>query len=133
MSVHVSIVDGPVLPLDSVSSPEETVGARLVFEGIVRRAEGVGHVIALSYEAYEPMASRMLHRIASDVLAAHSLSSIQIEHSRGLVPVGAASLRVIIDSPHRQESLAAMGELIDRLKKDVPIWKMPVWQPPAEQ
>ena len=128
MSVRVTITDGPLAPATPGTHPAGDAGALLVFEGIVRREEGEGEVMALSYEVYEPMASKMLSRIAEEMVGKHKLIALDIEHSRGVVPVGAPSLRVVIESGHRGESLAAMGELIDLLKRDVPIWKMPVWK-----
>lgn len=127
MSVRVSIVDGPVPPLVR-HDPAADVGSLLVFEGIVRGREGDREVMALSYEVYEPMASRVLTRLAEQLAERHGLTSVLVEHSRGVVPVGSPSLRVVIESEHREESLAAMSALIDQLKKDVPIWKMPVWR-----
>lgn len=126
MSVHASIVEGPLSPAPALRETEGA-GARLVFEGLVRRIEGGRDVESLEYEAYEPMASRMLERLAGDIVARHRLLGLRVEHSRGVVPVGRASLRVVIDGAHRAEALAAMGEFIDLLKRDVPIWKKPVW------
>jgi molybdopterin synthase catalytic subunit len=128
MSVRVTITDGPLVPATPATHHAGDAGALLVFEGIVRREEGEGEVMALSYEVYEPMASKMLTRIAEEMVGKHKLIALSIEHSRGVVPVGAPSLRVVIESGHRGESIAAMGELIDLLKRDVPIWKMPVWK-----
>lgn len=128
MSVTVSIIDGPLAP--RVMAPDTAcqgrVGALLVFEGIVRRAEEGGDIEALAYEAYEPMASLVLEKIAAETVEAHGLLSLRVEHSRGEVPVGSASLRVTIESAHRGASLAAMAAFIDLLKRDVPIWKKPV-------
>jgi molybdopterin synthase catalytic subunit len=132
MSVHVSIVDGPV-PAMAAREDLQDVGSFLVFEGIVRREEGDGEVMALSYEVYEPMASRKLRGIGEELVERHGLTSLRVEHSRGVVPVGSASLRVVIQSKHREESLAAMAAFIDQLKRDAPIWKMPVWrEPPSD-
>jgi molybdopterin synthase catalytic subunit len=39
---------------------------------------------------------------------------------------GQCSFRLQVASAHRAEALAAMTEFIDRLKRDVPIWKSPV-------
>lgn len=125
MSVRASMTEGPVA---SASEWGGDVGAVLVFEGVVRRMEGERELAALEYEAYEPMASRMLERIAGEVAARHGLRSIRVVHSVGVVPVGRASLRVEIESAHRGPSLAAMAEFIDLLKRDVPIWKKPVWR-----
>ena len=130
MSVRVIITDGPLAPATPGTLHAGEAGALLVFEGIVRREEGEGEVMALSYEVYEPMASKMLTRIAEEMVGKHKLIALDIEHSRGVVPVGAPSLRVVIESGHRGESLAAMGEFIELLKRDVPIWKKPLWAAP---
>lgn len=129
-TISVRIIDGP---LEANPSPEQSpgglgrAGARVVFEGVVR-AEEEGRVVrALMYEVYEPMASRTLQALAVEIGAAHGVISIVIEHSRGEVGVGECSFRLAIDASHRKEALAAMDELIDRMKKDVPIWKTPIW------
>lgn len=132
MRVEIAIIDGPLDPaarLDHKNGPGEgESGARLVFEGIARRDEGGQPIVALEYEAYEPMASRELERLARGVCAEFELMGLSCVHSRGRVPVGQASLRVEIVSRHRGEGLRAMAAFIDRLKQDVPIWKKPVYE-----
>ncbi len=80
----------------------------------------------LSYEAYEPMARDMLVTIGEELVRRYSLVALCAEHSKGLVLVGECSFRLQVAGRHRQESLAAMSEFIDRLKQDVPIWKRAV-------
>lgn len=128
---RIVIVDGPV-PEDfafgaAAASESDEVGAELVFDGIVRRMEADRPLRALSYEVYSPMAERAIEELARAMIAKHTLASLDVVHSRGLVPVGERSMRVVVRAAHRGESLAATGEFIDRLKKDVPIWKLPVW------
>ena len=48
---------------------------------------------------------------------------MRVAHSVGWVPVGECSFRLEVAAPHRQEAMLAMGEFINRLKQDVPIWK----------
>ena len=132
MSVLVRISDGALSSqrLPHVLSPApatEQVGATLVFEGIIRANEQGRAIRALSYEAYEPMATNSLTELARDILSKHALIAITVEHSRGEVAVGERSFRLIIDSAHRKEALAAMDEFIDRMKRDVPIWKSPIY------
>lgn len=125
MSVCVSITDGPLPPASGAScdaGPRGT-GAAVAFEGIVRPTEAGEPLAALVYEAYEPMASRQLAALAQEMLDRHGLLEIRVEHSRGRVPAGARSFRLTIHARHRREALAAMGEFIDRMKRDVPIWK----------
>lgn len=127
MIPHVRIADGPLAPW---RPPPATpgAGAVLLFEGVVRPREGDGIIQALEYQAYEPMATKMLARIAESLAREHDLASISVEHSRGRVPVGEISFRLVIESPHRKEAIRALDEFIDRLKTDVPIWKRPVWR-----
>jgi molybdopterin synthase catalytic subunit len=134
MSVSVHIADGP-LPPRGAAPPAALPGAGAVvcFEGIVRELEGQGRVSALEYQVYEPMATGMLEWIARDLIARRRLIGVHVEHSRGRVPVGACSFRLVVGAPHRKEALEAMDEFIDRLKRDVPIWKTAVWaQSPGE-
>lgn len=132
MSVTVFIVDGPLPALPSSLDWEGTkrgsnVGAVLWFEGVVRGLEDNRPITALDYEVYQPMAERSLRLLGEAVLAGHGLARVLVWHSRGVVPVGAVSFRLLIEARHRKEALAAMDEFIDTLKRDVPIWKSPRW------
>ena len=125
MSVTVHIIDGPLgtpTPWDHPGG----YGAFVVFEGIVRPTEDDRPITALDYEAYEPMASKQVRALGESILGEHGLIAMCVEHSRGRVPNGACSFRLRIVSAHRKESLAAMDAFIDRMKRDVPIWKSPV-------
>jgi molybdopterin synthase catalytic subunit len=126
MSVTVEILDGP-LPAPPAQRPPGA-GAVLVFEGVVREMEQGRRLDALDYQAYEPMAGTMLARIGDDVAARHGLIAMHIAHSKGRVAVGQVSFRLVVVSAHRKEALPAIDEFIDRLKRDVPIWKRPVWR-----
>ncbi len=125
MRVQASIRSGP-LRHPPPPFPCEGAGAIVVFEGLVRPLEDGRTIRGLSYEAYEPMAGEMLVAIGEELLRRHGLVALCVEHSKGLVLVGECSFRLQVAGRHRQESLAALGEFIDRLKRDVPIWKTAV-------
>ena len=125
MKISIDILEGP-LPAHRGTPGEPGAGAWLMFEGIVRGTEGGAAIEALEYQTYEPMAQQMLDQIARDVAARHGLIAIMVQHSRGMVCVGECSFRLLIQSAHRKPALAAMDEFIDRLKRDVPIWKSAV-------
>lgn len=125
MSVDVAIQDGPLAGWRSEAVADVgAVGAALVFEGIVRADEHGERIEALEYEAYQPMAERMLRALGEAMMARHGVKSVRVWHSRGRVRVGEVSFRLVIESAHRKEALAAMGEFIDQMKRDVPIWKL---------
>lgn len=107
-------------------------GAWVVFDGVVRRAEEGRALAALDYEAYEPMASCLLERLARGLAMRHTqgkaqILAVHVWHSVGRVPVGACSFRLAVASAHRKEALAFTDEFIDAMKQQVPLWKLPVF------
>mmetsp|Transcript_28696 Transcript_28696/g.92581 ORF Transcript_28696/g.92581 Transcript_28696/m.92581 type:complete len:86 (-) Transcript_28696:293-550(-) len=70
----------------------------------------------------------MLQQIAQEAMDRHQLLFVRIRHSVGEVPVGDASVLVQVIGIHRKETFEATAEIMDRLKKKVPIWKQEVWE-----
>jgi molybdopterin synthase catalytic subunit len=103
--------------------PSREIGACVEFQGIVRELEGGESLSGLYYEAYEAMARPLLERHFAELAALHPCDAILFIHRLGWVPVGEASLYVRVLSAHRGEGLRFLADAIDRLKKDVPIWK----------
>jgi molybdopterin synthase catalytic subunit len=99
-------------------------GAVAVFQGVVRNQEGDQPIAALEYQAYQPMAERELQRLIGDLRRRYPCSCVQVHHRIGLVPVGETSILVHVTAPHRQEAFAFLIEFMNRLKQDVPIWKV---------
>lgn len=125
-SVEVTLSEGP-LPPPSPWRPR-VAGAVVQFEGVVRPTEEQRPLAALSYEAYEPMTSRELRRLAQRALADHGLVAVRVEHSVGRVGVGEVSFRLSTAAAHRAEAIAAADEFIREMKRGVPLWKTPVWR-----
>ena len=126
--VRITIHDGPLETLTGQSAKGASnlpagTGAAVCFEGIVRPMEAGVAIAGLDYEVYDPMATQQLETLATELIASHGLLGVKVEHSRGHLPVGACSFRLRIFAAHRKEALAAMDEFIDRMKRDVPIWK----------
>jgi molybdopterin synthase catalytic subunit len=103
--------------------PSREIGACLEFQGIVREREREAALAGLHYEAYEPMARRVLEQHLRDLAALHPCAAVLFIHRLGWVPVGEASLFIRVLSAHRGEGLALLAAAVDRLKRDVPIWK----------
>lgn len=121
IEIKVTLVEG-ALGAPAGEAPSGA-GAWVVFEGVVRPIEGDARIDGLDYEVYEPMATRQLERLAREVGEAHGVMAMLVEHSRGFVGVGACSFRLSVGAAHRGPALGAMGVFIDRMKRDVPIWK----------
>ena len=149
MIVVAAIIDGPIDAAREAAAIAPHVaafaeldaaamcGAELRFDGVVRRGEpqqgAQRDIVALDYETYEPMAGRPLRDLAEAIARAHGLAAIVALHSRGRVAVGRTSFVLRVRSAHRAEALAAVTAFIDRLKREVPIWKHPVWASGEQQ
>jgi molybdopterin synthase catalytic subunit len=121
MNIQVRIVEGPLPPSEPWDIPG--AGAVVNFAGIVRPAEEGKTIKGLHYEAYRPMAEQQIEKIARELMESHKLLGMRIVHSVGWVAAGECSFRLDVAAPRRVAAFLAMTEFIDRLKRDVPIWK----------
>lgn len=98
-------------------------GAVLLFLGTVRDHHHGHRVDRIHYDAYRPMALKTLESIAADLEAGSPGLRVGIVHRIGMVPVGEISVAIAVASPHRELAYAASREALERLKREVPIWK----------
>lgn len=103
-------------------------GAVVVMSGMVRDNTEGKPVVALEYQAYEPMALAVFRQIAADIRQAWpDVSRVVIHHRTGRLAVGEISVLVAVGCPHRSEAFAACKYAIDTLKHNAPIWKKEHW------
>ncbi|MBI1992055.1 MAG: molybdenum cofactor biosynthesis protein MoaE [Candidatus Omnitrophica bacterium] len=107
----------------------EQDGASVEFLGIVRAQDAGCPITHLDYEAYEPMAERMIERLIEQAKQHWPLRAVSIRHRVGRVPVGEIAVLIGVRAAHREEAFAACRFLIDAIKQDVPIWKTPLREP----
>ncbi len=98
-------------------------GAIVTFLGTVRETSFGKAVVALSYEAYEAMAIKELHRIAEEIRQRWCVSKVAIAHRVGTLAVGEVAVAIVVSAPHRGDAFEAARFAIERLKEIVPIWK----------
>ena len=104
-------------------------GAIALFSGMVRNQTDGQPVVALEYQAYEPMALQVFKQIAAEIRRRWpDITRVVIHHRTGRLTVGEISVLVAIGSPHRGEAFAACQFAIDILKHNAPIWKKEHWQ-----
>ena len=101
----------------------EECGAVLLFLGTVRNHHAGRPVARLTYTAYRPMASANLERIVDELEADGDRLRMAIVHRLGDVPLGEPSVVIAVASPHREAAYDASRTALERLKKEVPIWK----------
>jgi len=103
-------------------------GAIVVMSGMVRNQTDGKPVIALEYQAYEPMAMQVFYQIAADIRQKWSdVNRVVIHHRVGRLQVGEISVLVAVGCPHRSEAFEACRYAIDTLKHNAPIWKKEHW------
>ncbi len=103
-------------------------GAIVVMSGMVRNQTDGQPVIALEYQAYEPMAIAIFQQIAADIRQQWSdVTRVVIHHRTGRLGIGEISVLVAVGCPHRREAFAACQYAIDTLKHNAPIWKKEHW------
>lgn len=117
-------IDGAALEA-AVAHP--AAGALCVFHGVTRDHHLGRAVTHLAYEAYPEMALAALEAIAGEVTAKWPGTRLAITHRLGEVPVGQASVVIVVASAHRAEAFEACRYAIDQLKLRVPIWKKEFW------
>ena len=123
MHIEIHFTDAPIV-VPKIDLPSREIGALVEFHGIVREREGERALAGLTYQAYEPMARRLLTRHFEDLAEIYPCAAVYFIHRTGWVPVGEASLYINVQSSHRAEALRFLADSIDRLKLDVPIWKI---------
>lgn len=103
-------------------------GAVVVMSGMVRNNTDGQSVVALEYQAYEPMAMQIFQQIASQIRQQWvEATHVVIHHRIGRLKIGEISVLVAIGCPHRSEAFAACQYAIDTLKHNAPIWKKEHW------
>ncbi|MEX0929661.1 MAG: molybdenum cofactor biosynthesis protein MoaE [Balneolales bacterium] len=98
-------------------------GAVNLFSGVTRNHEKGKKVSLLFYDCYEEMAASVLQKLIADIQVQFPVGKVAVLHKTGEVPVGHLSMIVAVASAHRVEAIQATLELINRLKREVPIWK----------
>ena len=119
------------LPVDALASWATTPrsGAVVTFLGVVRdHAEGREGVAAMTYEAYEEPARRVMAEITAEARRRWpEVERIALLHRVGDLALSEPSVAVAVSSPHREAAFAAARFCIDTLKESAPIWKQEHW------
>jgi MoaE-MoaD fusion protein len=123
-SRHVVLSDQP-LSLDrcitAVSGPG--MGGIVTFTGMVRLHSRGTTIDHLEYEAYAPMAVKVMTELCEEIESEVAGAKLAVEHRVGNLAIGDIAVVIAAAAPHRAEAFTACRAMIDRLKDRVPIWK----------
>jgi molybdopterin synthase catalytic subunit len=128
----ISITEGE-LDLDALLAAITlpSTGAAAVFSGMVRGVttrENPHETLYLEYEAYKPMAEKVMRQIADEIrLRWPSLEGIALVQRVGRLYPKTPTILIACTAAHRDTGVFEAARYgIDRLKEIVPIWKKEV-------
>ena len=121
-------IDGPISTAfiaDAIAkhSTKTNIGAHSIFLGQVRNDRiDEQEVAAIEYTTYREMAEEQFYEIREDAFSKYSLICLHIYHSLGIIKAGEINLFVFASSVHRKDAIKACEEIVERIKKEVPVW-----------
>ncbi|MFZ1704518.1 MAG: molybdenum cofactor biosynthesis protein MoaE [Saprospiraceae bacterium] len=121
-------IDGPISPqfiMNSISShsTKTEIGGHNIFLGQVRADSMENKVVSgIEYTTFLEVADQKLYEIREEAFEKYELTCLHIYHSLGLVQTGEICLFVFTSSKHRKAAMEACTFLVEKVKKEVPIW-----------
>jgi molybdopterin synthase catalytic subunit len=123
------IVTEPINTNELIQKVEKReAGAITTFIGMVREFTNGKRTVYLEYQAYVPMAEKMLAQIGEEITSKWENTIVAITHRIGSLDIGEAAVVIAVSSPHRKAAYEANEYAIERIKQIVPIWKKEIWE-----
>jgi molybdopterin synthase catalytic subunit len=80
-------------------------------------------VTALAYEGH-PTAQAIIEEVAADLAKRHpDVVAVAVTHRIGELRIGDVALACAVSAAHRRQAFDACAELVDEVKRLLPIWK----------
>jgi molybdopterin synthase catalytic subunit len=115
---------------DAVS--DKRAGAVVSFAGVVRDHDGGRSVTELEYVGH-PSAQDVLAEVAAQFAARPELHAVAVSHRVGMLAIGDVALACAVSASHRGAAFAACAELVDEVKRRLPVWKRQVFTDGQEE
>lgn len=118
-------------PLD-LAAHEEAVGdpaagAVVSFSGVVRNHDDGRSVMELEYHGH-PTAPQLVAEVAAEIAARRGVIAVAVSHRVGMLAIGDIALAAAVSAAHRAEAFSACSDLVDEVKKRIPVWKRQVFE-----
>ncbi|WP_190819027.1 molybdenum cofactor biosynthesis protein MoaE [Saccharopolyspora pogona] len=115
------------------SVEHSAAGAVVTFGGVVRDHDGGRGVRELEYVGH-PSASDVIAEVAQDIAARfEGVRAIAVSHRIGLLKIGDVALGCAVAAEHRKQAFSSCSELVDEVKRRLPIWKRQVFDDNTEE
>ncbi|MGL6235041.1 MAG: molybdenum cofactor biosynthesis protein MoaE [Segniliparus sp.] len=98
-------------------------GAVVGFSGNVRDHDAGRSVLELEYRSH-PTAGQRLAEVVAEVSAGRAgVRAVAASHRVGRLRIGDAALVVAVAADHRAEAFDLCRDLVDEIKRQIPVWK----------
>ena len=98
-------------------------GACVVFEGWVRNHHAGKPVSRLEYEAFDELARLEGEAITAEAEQEHPGCTVLCVHRTGSLGIGELAVWIGVVSPHRHAAFLACRQVIEEIKRRLPVWK----------
>ncbi len=105
---------------------DSSAGAIATFEGTVRNHDPANPnpVVFLEYQAH-PSAGAVLRSLADEFAKRDGVCAVAVSHRvDARLDVGESAITCAVSSAHRREALDVCSELVERIKHELPVWKL---------
>ena len=121
--VRAEVTEAPISVTELADAVQDAAaGAVVTFEGVVRNHYSERAVTGIGYSCH-PTAGQVVKQIARDVAQQGRVRALGVVHRVGDLSVGEAALAVAVSSDHRAEAFAVCGQIVEEVKKRLPVWK----------
>ncbi|MBQ0928770.1 molybdenum cofactor biosynthesis protein MoaE [Saccharopolyspora endophytica] len=115
------------------SVEHNAAGAVVTFSGVVRDHDGGRGVLELEYTGH-PIAQDVIQEVATDIAGRfEGVRAIAVSHRVGMLKIGDVALGCAVAAEHRKQAFNACSELVDEVKRRLPIWKRQVFDDNTEE
>lgn len=102
---------------------DRAAGAVVTFGGVVRDHDGGRGVRELEYVGH-PSAGTVITEVVTELADRYrGVRAIAVSHRLGQLDIGDVALAAAVSADHRREAFLACADLVDEVKKRLPIWK----------
>ena len=121
--VRAEVTEAPISVTELADAVHDAAaGAVVTFEGAVRNHDADRGVTGIGYSCH-PTAGQIVEQIAGDVAERGRVRALGVVHRVGDLAVGEAALAVAVSSDHRAEAFATCSQIVEEVKKRLPVWK----------
>ena len=97
-------------------------GAVVTFAGVVRNHDLGQAVDSIEYSSH-PQAPAIIAEIAAEFTGREGVRAISLVHRVGHLAIGDLAMVAVVAAEHRGQAFSATSDLVDEVKKRLPVWK----------